>query len=400
MLFGPRLLLHTEAFLKIQPSTRVHIEQEKMSSDTAQAPKPLTAKELLAHPAYPTNDWSSRVPPTSKGYAEINKGSQRPGGPFKLYYELHGHGPTRIAWIMGLGAYRTAWKRQSEYFGHQRGDRYTCLVYDNRGVGLSEKPFSRYSTREMAADLLELLAHLGWLENDYVDKVLNSLYKKQSSGEVQPAKRELNVIGVSMGGMIAQEVALLIPERLQSLFLVSTAPRVVRTVPWSEHLKQRLGMFVPKDEDLQLGEIAYRLFSKEFLAQPDTEHSDPKLNFPTNRDRFAAAELEKRRDKEGFTKKGFILQAIAAGWHHKDAEQLQQMVQKVGAQRICVMHGTVDQMLVYKHFEIMKQDMGENSGVDFQTWEGSGHVLAWENNMQFNEAIEKVIARTKELTAS
>lgn len=359
-------------------------------------PKPLTAKELLAHPAYPTNDWSTRIPPTSKSYVKINKRSIRPGGPFKLYYELHGTGPARIAWIMGLGAYRTAWKRQSEYFGHERGDQYTCLVWDNRGVGMSEKPFSRYSTREMAADLLELLGSLGWLEEAYVDEVIGGMYGAKKN-VVRQERRELNVIGVSMGGMIAQEVGLLIPERLQSLVLVSTAPRVVRTVSWSEHLKQRIGMFVPKDEDVQLGEIAHRLFSKDFLAQSDTEHENPKLNFPTNHDRFAAAELEKRRDKEGFTKRGFILQAIAAGWHHKSADELKELVKKVGAQRICVMHGTVDQMLTYPHFELFKQDMGENSGVDFQTWQGSGHVLAWENNIQFNEAIEKIIAKTKAL---
>jgi pimeloyl-ACP methyl ester carboxylesterase len=52
-------------------------------------------------------------------------------------------------------------------------------------MGKSEKPIMRYSTSEMAKDLLELLDHLGWTE-----------------------ERQLHVAGVSMGGMIAQELVI------------------------------------------------------------------------------------------------------------------------------------------------------------------------------------------------
>jgi pimeloyl-ACP methyl ester carboxylesterase len=51
------------------------------------------------------------------------------------------------------------------------------------GMGKSDKPLMRYSTSEMAKDVLEILDHLGWT-----------------------AERELHVSGVSMGGMIAQEL--------------------------------------------------------------------------------------------------------------------------------------------------------------------------------------------------
>lgn len=84
---------------------------------------------------------------------------------------------------MGLGTFKTAWQRQVQHFGHDQGSRYTCLVFDNRGMGESDKPLTRYSTTEMAKDTLELLDYLGWM-----------------------ARRQLNVIGVSMGGMIAQEL--------------------------------------------------------------------------------------------------------------------------------------------------------------------------------------------------
>lgn len=90
---------------------------------------------------------------------------------------------------MGLAALKTAWQRQTKFFGHDQASKYSCLVFDNRGMGESSKPLSRYSTSEMAKDTLEMLDHLKWTAN-----------------------RELHIIGVSMGGMIAQElVSLLLP---------------------------------------------------------------------------------------------------------------------------------------------------------------------------------------------
>lgn len=76
-----------------------------------------------------------------------------------------------------------AWQRQTKDFGHTKGDQYSSLVFDNRGIGASSKPRFRYSTSEMAKDVVELVDHLGWT-----------------------GKRELHIIGISMGGMIAQEL--------------------------------------------------------------------------------------------------------------------------------------------------------------------------------------------------
>ena len=84
---------------------------------------------------------------------------------------------------MGLGAFKNAWQRQTKDFGHDQSSKYTSLVFDNRGIGESDKPLMRYSTSEMAKDTIELINHLGWT-----------------------SERQLHVIGVSMGGMIAQEL--------------------------------------------------------------------------------------------------------------------------------------------------------------------------------------------------
>lgn len=68
-------------------------------------------------------------------------------------------------------------------FGHDQASKYSCLIFDNRGMGESDKPVMRYSTSEMAKDTFELLDHLGWI-----------------------GERSTHIIGISMGGMIAQEM--------------------------------------------------------------------------------------------------------------------------------------------------------------------------------------------------
>jgi len=84
---------------------------------------------------------------------------------------------------MGLGGYMKTWQRQTKDCGHTEGDQYSSLVFDNRGIGESDKPLLRYTTFEMARDVVELLDHVGWTES-----------------------RSVHVVGISMGGMIAQEL--------------------------------------------------------------------------------------------------------------------------------------------------------------------------------------------------
>jgi hypothetical protein len=73
------------------------------------------------------------------------------------------------------------------------------------------------------------------------------------------------------------------------------------------------------------------MFSESWLNEADAEG-----NFPTNGDRFAAQEVKKRQDVSGFTRIGFLCQMIAAVYHHKSAEQLKALGDKVGRNRIMV----------------------------------------------------------------
>ncbi|KAH9036175.1 alpha/beta-hydrolase [Lactarius pseudohatsudake] len=90
-----------------------------------------------------------------------------------------------------------SWVGQVKHFG--RLPQYSILVFDNRGTGNSDTPKGLYSTSAMAEDAIVLLDFIGWTES-----------------------RSVHVVGLSLGGMIAQELAYRIPERCISLSLAAT----------------------------------------------------------------------------------------------------------------------------------------------------------------------------------
>ncbi|GAB7353093.1 hypothetical protein MBLNU459_g3636t1 [Dothideomycetes sp. NU459] len=332
-------------------------------------PAPLKADEVLAHPEYPHIVWDLK--PREKGKIQVAKGR---GGPINIAYEIHGEGPTRMVWIMGLGGLKSAWQRQTKDFGHTRASTYSCLIVDNRGMGESDKPVMRYSTSEMAKDIVEILGHIGWTE-----------------------PRQLHITGISMGGMIAQELACLIPTRIASLNLISTAPRIVNTVGFVENLRNRINLFIPRSLDDQIAHVKHNLYTEAWLAQPDD--TEPVVqSFPTNGDRFAAGEIAKRKTPEFFNKKGFVAQAIAAGWHHKSAAQLKDMADRVGRDRILVLHGTRDRMITFPHAEMLLAEMGgEEAGVTKKFFDGQGHVVPIERREEFRVLIEEMVDKVQAL---
>jgi len=124
-------------------------------------------------------------------------------GANELFYEAHGEGDPLLL-IMGLAADSTAWLFQVPELARH----YRTIVFDNRGVGRSSKPRGPYTIHEMADDAAGLLDVIG----------------------IERA----HVVGVSMGGMIAQELTLRHPKRVRGLVLGCTFPE-----PDAESERQR-----------------------------------------------------------------------------------------------------------------------------------------------------------------
>lgn len=189
----------------------------------------------------------------------------------------------------------------------------------------------------------------------------------------------------------------MIPERIASLSLVSTAARLVNTVGFIENLRNRINLFVPRKIDDQIAHVKTNLYTREYLDQPDDTEAvvEP---FPTNGDRFAAAEVTKRTQPQYFNKKGFMSQAVAAGWHHKSAAQLKELADKVGRQRIMVVHGGQDRMITFPHGELLLAELGgEEGGVKKAFFPIQGHVIPIERRQDFNALVEEIIEKTKDM---
>ncbi|OGL58979.1 MAG: hypothetical protein A3J27_07985 [Candidatus Tectomicrobia bacterium RIFCSPLOWO2_12_FULL_69_37] len=119
-------------------------------------------------------------------------------GDVELYYEEHGRG-VPVVLIHGLAGDCGAWKAQVEVMKKE----FRVLAFDNRGAGRSSAPDYPYTSRRFADDTVGLMDAVGIRE---------------------PA----HVIGRSMGGAIAQEIALGYPDRVRSMIITASFGKLDR----------------------------------------------------------------------------------------------------------------------------------------------------------------------------
>ncbi len=110
-----------------------------------------------------------------------------------IYYEVAGQGEP-LLFIHGLASSSRSWKKQVPFFS----ERYRVITFDIRGHGRSDKRMEPYSIELFAADAVELLGALG------IDSA--------------------HIVGFSMGGMIAFQLAVEAPDLVRSLTAVNSCP--------------------------------------------------------------------------------------------------------------------------------------------------------------------------------
>jgi 3-oxoadipate enol-lactonase len=114
-------------------------------------------------------------------------------GGVRIAYEVRGSGDPLLL-MQGLGYGRWGWEPVVDAFA----DELRVLFYDNRGIGESDVPAGPYTARQLAEDAVAVL----------------------DAEEVERA----DVVGTSLGGMAAQELAIGFPDRVNRLVLACTTP--------------------------------------------------------------------------------------------------------------------------------------------------------------------------------
>jgi pimeloyl-ACP methyl ester carboxylesterase len=163
----------------------------------------------------------------------FKKTGYAPTNGINLYYELFGSGPF-LTLIGGLGTAVWLWENNiSELSQH-----FTVLVYDNRGAGKSDKPDPPYTIQQMADDLAGLLQYL---------KI-----------------SQTHLLGVSMGGYIAQEFVLNYPAVVDRLILAATTPGRSKAIPMDSDVMELL--VTPSEGDKEVMRLKFSLaFTDNYL---------------------------------------------------------------------------------------------------------------------------------------
>ncbi|GJN94127.1 hypothetical protein Rhopal_007201-T1 [Rhodotorula paludigena] len=320
------------------------------TSDGAQLPQSIFSPEHLV----------------KRGWCTVANDKKRAPNPHKLYYELHGEDkPTskRLVFIMGLNNSSFAWHHQVSYFAALPG--YSLLVLDNRGVGWSDSPAGSWSTTEMARDVVEMLDFVGWTE-----------------------ERSLNVIGVSMGGMISQELALLIPTRIRTLLLTSTksGSRFERPSWKTTSMFGRLSLGLAKTPEEQVRLVTDTLFPPAFLNE--TVEEEGEFKGKKRREQVEADFLRRYRIGRRQTPAGQAGQMRAVLTHSVDDDRLAGLATFIP--RTAIIHGTEDNLInVQRAHELHKAIHGSK----LKIVQGGGHALPSQIRDEYNAWIREHVER-------
>jgi len=269
-------------------------------------------------------------------------------GALDMYYAEQGSGDPLLL-IMGLAADSTAWMFQVPEFAQH----YRTIVFDNRGVGRSSKPPGPYTIHEMADDAAHLL--------DVLDV------------------GRAHVVGVSMGGMIAQELVLRHPARVRGLVLACTYPEPDAEIESHRQFSiEQFGGTVTADGEMQV----------DLKALNPMDFFQHLLPMVFNQE-FIATELPKLIQVfSGALQYGFSLEAIlgqvAAVMNHKATDRLHQI-----SVPTLVITGDADRLIPPANSELIAKHI---PGARLVKVPGGSHGFNFETPEVFNRAVLEFLA--------
>lgn len=253
----------------------------------------------------------SSVIAREKGFARARDGH-------RIYFEVGGASGPPLVLVRGLARSSSYWLEMRSLLEAER----RVVVLDNRGVGRSDVPSPPFRTEDMADDVAEVLRASGVERAD--------------------------VFGISLGGMIAQHVALRHPHRVRRLILACTTPggRGARPMPRLAALALARSAAMPFTDGIR--------FSAPWVLSEEAHRTRPEIVDIW----IAIAEREPR------SRAGVIGQLLAAARH--DAWELLQYL----TQPTLVVTGDADRLIPPENSRILAERIPNAS---LRTLRGAGH---------------------------
>lgn len=236
-----------------------------------------------------------------------------------IYYESTGAGAP-VLLVMGLGMNGTGWWRTVPVLA---GAGLRPIAFDNRGVGRGDRPEGPYSVSQMADDAIAVLDACG-LE-------------------------QAHVYGISLGGMIAQELALRHPARVGRLVLGATTPGGARAIPADnatlEFFQRRASMSA---EEAVWASVPYNYSARtrELHAQRIGEDILERLRYPVENEPYRAQ--------------------LAAALEHDVSDRLDDI-----AADTLVVHGGEDRMVPPQNGQLLADGIRDAT---FTRWPQAAHL--------------------------
>jgi 3-oxoadipate enol-lactonase len=249
-------------------------------------------------------------------------------GDIEFGYDRAGSGEP-VLLVMGLGTPRIGWFHQFQYLQQ----RFDVTAFDNRGVGETAAQ-SPWTMQDMASDAIAFANTFGY--------------------------ETFHLAGISMGGMIAQEIALTHPDRLRSLTLIATSPGGPEAEMMTPEFAAALALPDPAERMRKATELTFgEKFRRENPAMMELI-----MNALSSGDAGVSMVGGDVSDA------GFMGQVMAiAGWMGAggSAARLKDI-----AVPTLVMHGGDDLLLPMRNGEILARDI---PGVRTRFWPDAGHAL-------------------------
>jgi pimeloyl-ACP methyl ester carboxylesterase len=249
----------------------------------------------------------------------------------RIAWERHGAGPPLIL-VQGIGLARWGWGRAADLLA----ERFDVLVYDNRGIGESDAPPGPYSIPMLAEDALQVLDEAG--------------------------ASSAHVLGASLGGMVAQQLAVEHPERVERLVLCCTTPGRSDAFPVPEPTVRLLADAAALDR-----ETAIKRFTRNALSAGASDELVERI-------------VRLRLDKPQEVAAWGAQVAAGAGFEGVDLGRIQA--------RTLVLHGTEDNAVDPRNSALLSERIPDGRS---QVIEG-GHLFWWEQPEEFARVVGDFLA--------